>query len=62
MNEGGGGNPHFNQCVFRVNKEQNAKSVKYKSFQSDQRLSQKFGARQKEDARAKKIKVDFWSN
>ena len=45
-------------CFWR-NKEQYGKSVKYKSFQCDQRLSQKLGARQKLYAQAKKNKSRF---
>jgi len=43
----GGGEAHFNQCLFRANEEHYGKSVKHKSFESDLRLSQKVGARQK---------------
>ena len=47
----GGGQAHFQSGAIW---KQSGKSVKYKSFECDQRLSQKLGARQKYDARAKK--------
>ena len=54
-----GGEPHFKKYVFRVDKEQSEKSVRYKSFVCDQSLPQKLGARQKRNARAQAPKLDF---
>ena len=52
----GGGQAHFQSGAIW---KQSGTSVKYKSFECDQRLSQKFGARKKYDARAKKKNLIF---
>ena len=62
LQEGGGASPIFTDAFLEQIKNNLENLLDTKVFNVTKDLSQKLGARQKRDARAKAQKLDIWSN